>query len=102
MNPRRLHSDTSLSMTSGWDMCGDGVGSTALARHWMCRTNLQASSRIQLCAQPRGRRGLLAEQARDDLIAVEPPVLDEDLVRVVARHDDAGDEQARQRRLQRC
>ena len=41
------------------------------------------------------------EQPRDDLVAVKAAVLDEHLVRVEARHHDAGDEHAGHRRLER-
>ena len=39
-------------------------------------------------------RGAARPRPRDDLVAVEPAVLDEDLVRVVAGDDHAGDEEA--------
>src|SRR5437763_1159251 len=55
---------------------------------------------VQLRAQLRLRRLGLAEDAGDDLVAVEAAILDEHLVRVEARDDDAGDEQVWDTRLE--
>ena len=64
------------------------------------------SSRTSLFTYPAPRSAAAppappGRAARDDPVAVEPAVLDEDLVRVVARHDHAGDEQPGHRRLER-
>src|ERR1043166_8630334 len=56
---------------------------------------------IQFGAQLRLSRCALADEPRDDAIAVITAILDEHLVRVVAGHDDAGDEDAGHRGLQR-
>src|SRR5882762_2171105 len=124
MKPRRLVSDTSLSITSGWVLAGIVLEMNVEAR--VCRPersegparagevqvlrslcslrtttlNPESYSSIQLGAQARRGRHRPAEQPRHDPVAVKAAVLDEHLVRVVARDHDPGDEQAGHNRLQ--
>src|SRR5690348_14251911 len=58
-------------------------------------SSIQLGAELRLCWwRAPGDRG-------DDLVAVETPVLDEDLVRVVAGDDHAGNEDPWHRRLER-
>src|ERR671914_333178 len=97
MKPRRLHSDTSLSITSGYALVtviGGRAGRIKGVRTADCvgRAYSLRYSGIELRAQPRLVWRRPSENSRDDLLAVKAAVLDEDLVRVVTRDDDTGDE----------
>src|SRR6476661_2495171 len=112
MKPRRLHSDTSLSITSGWVLAAIGVDWSDEKRHrWMrCRPRSarpvtprpepENNSGVELRAQPRRRWNGAAEQPGHDPVPVKAAVLDEHLVGVVARHHYTGDEQSGNRRLE--
>ena len=120
MKPRRLHSDTSLSITSGWVLAGmagwgwewsanrsgprgGGTASATLRAAGCGRITCvkYAGIRAPRCSRARPAATGPAEQVRDDPVAVEAAVLDEDLVRVVARDHHAGDVHARHGRLER-
>src|SRR5689334_4764194 len=62
--------------------------------------SLTPALRVELRAQLGRRRRRASEEARNDLVAMVAAILDEHLVRVVARHHYAGDEYARDRGLQ--
>src|SRR6478672_3495730 len=113
MKPRRLLSDTSLSITSGWVLAGmvrrsgrdedgaAGCGAGRAARGERHTPNPGSYSGIELRAQAGRRRDGPAEEPGHDPVAMEAPVLDEHLVRVVPGHHHPGDEQPGYGRLQR-
>src|SRR5665647_1020038 len=104
MKPRRLDSDTSLSITSGLVLAGivrrsrrDEVGAAGCgaARHLHGAPNSENYSGVELRAQPRRGWRRLSEQAGHDLVPMKATVLDEHRVRVEPRDDDPGDEKSR-------